>query len=142
MEDYKQKYEQAFERAKGLYNSVFVNNDVLEQIFPELLKENEDYDERIRKALISRFNESGELDGISYEDIRIWLEKQGEQKSSDKIKPKFKVGDIISDGFSQLTVKSVQEDCYIVTTEEIENDAHIVNWVIYFKNQDKWKLVN
>lgn len=139
MEDYKEKYEQAFERAKGLYNSVFVNNDVLEQIFPELLKENEDYDERIRKALISRYNESGELDGISYEDIRIWLEKQS---NADKIKPKFKVGDIISDGFSQLTVKSVQEDCYIVTTEEIENDAHIVNWVIYFKNQDKWKLVN
>ncbi len=66
-------------------------------------------------------------------------EKQGEQKPADKIEPKFKVGDIISDGFSQLTVESVQEDYYIVTTEEIENDAHIVNWVIYFKEQDKWK---
>jgi hypothetical protein len=80
MENYKQKYEQAFERAKGLYNSVFVNNDVLEQIFPELLKENENYDEKIRNALINRFNESGELDGIPYDDIRIWLEKQNKQK--------------------------------------------------------------
>ncbi len=54
---------------------------------------------------------------------------------------KFKVGDVISDGFSQATVESVQEDSYIVTSEEIENDAHIANWVIYFKDQDKWKLV-
>ena len=54
---------------------------------------------------------------------------------------KFKVGDVISDGFSQVTVESVQEDSYIVTSEEIENDAYITNWVIYFKDQDKWKLV-
>lgn len=54
---------------------------------------------------------------------------------------KFKVGDVISDGFSHVTVESVQEDSYIVRNEEIENDAHMVNWVIYFKDQDKWKLV-
>jgi hypothetical protein len=55
---------------------------------------------------------------------------------------KFKVGDVISDGFYQVTVDSVQEDYYIVTSEEIKNDAHIVDWIIYFKDQDKWKLVN
>ena len=59
--------------------------------------------------------------------------------TSDDIK--FKVGDVISDGFSHVTVESVQEDSYIVRNEEIENDAHMVNWVIYFKDQDKWKLV-
>lgn len=63
------------------------------------------------------------------------------QKSADKIEPKFKVGDIISDGFSQLTIEGVQEDYYIVTNEEIENDGHIVNWTISFKDQDKWKII-
>ena len=43
----------------------------------------ENYDEKIRKALINRFNESGELDGIPYDDIRIWLEKAGKQKPTE-----------------------------------------------------------
>lgn len=59
----------------------------------------------------------------------------------DKIEPKFKVGDIISDGFSQVTIESVREDSYIVISDEIENDAHIANWVVYFRDQDNWKLV-
>lgn len=46
--NYEEKYNKALEKAKTLYNSPFVNNDVLEQLFPEL-KESED--ERIRKAI-------------------------------------------------------------------------------------------
>ena len=112
--DYKEKYEQALERAKRLHNSVFVNNDVLEQIFPELLKENENYDEKIRKALINRFNESGELDGIPYDDIRIWLEKQGEQK----VEPKFKVGDwIIYSNEEVHLITGFDDDGYFVDKE-------------------------
>lgn len=52
----------------------------LESLFPEL-KENED--ERIKKALISRFSEDGELDGISYDRICDYLKRCTIRKKYD-----------------------------------------------------------
>jgi hypothetical protein len=72
-----------------------------EYIFPELKEsEDEDEDERIRKALIKLVKKAGEgyenvIDGVSIENAISWLEKQGEHKPADKVKPKFKVGDWI-----------------------------------------------
>ena len=136
--DYKEK----LRLAKEALDSGSYDKKTIEYLFPEL-KESED--ESIRKRIIEFLSTPFVKKGMSECALSTWiawLEKQGEQKPADKIEPKFKIGDIISDGFSQLTVESVQEEYYIVTTEEIENDAHIVNWIIYFKDQDKWKLVN
>ena len=77
-------YDRAIEKAKTLYNSVFVNNDVLEQIFPEL---GESEDERIRKALIhllSNVNIAGYTGfykeaGITCDEAIAYLERQKEQ---------------------------------------------------------------
>lgn len=72
--NYKKKYEEALERAK--------NGGSLETIFPELIKENED--EKIRKALISTFQNrkkyciADTFGKVSVEDTLAWLEKQGE----------------------------------------------------------------
>lgn len=93
--DYEQKYKTALETAKGLYNSIFVNNDILEQIFPEL---GESDDEKIKKWLIGYFNQYT-IDGmpvtfgngLNVKDITAWIEKQG----NNDVKPKFKVGDYI-----------------------------------------------
>lgn len=97
-------YDEAIERAKTLYNSVFVNNDVLEQIFPEL-KESED--EKIRKELIAflkenhetgRAEETWSLSGI--ERWIAWLEKQKEpdgtwtEEDDAKVKVMCKEGDL------------------------------------------------
>ena len=79
--DYKEKYEQALERAKYYHDRD--NIQFLENIFPEL-KESED--ERIRKELIAflkenhetgRADETWSLSGI--ESWIAWLEKQGEK---------------------------------------------------------------
>ena len=88
---YKEKYEQALERCRKLYNEAKANeytSDIedYETIFPEL-KESED--EKIRKMLIS-FVKNWDKGGIVSKytsdandiwQILAWLEKQGEQKS-------------------------------------------------------------
>jgi ABC-type dipeptide/oligopeptide/nickel transport system ATPase subunit len=69
--------------------------------------------------------------------------KKIEQKPADKLEPMFNVDDIISDGISEVKIVSIDKKnkYYNITNGEIENDAHICNWVIYFKDQEKWKLV-
>ena len=78
------------------------------EIFPEL-KESED--EKIRKEMIAymKHPHNNEL----YPKVWIsWLEKQGEQKPTDKVEPKFKVGDwIIFNGLS-LFIKEVVQGYY------------------------------
>ena len=86
MENYKQKYEQAFERAKGMYEQGMMPERI-EYIFPEL---KESKDERIRKELIMFLEccQDTHLIGNEKRDEWIlWLE--------DKVEPKFKVGDTI-----------------------------------------------
>lgn len=87
MEDFKEKYEQALERAKNYHkgHTLDVNPQAaMEYIFPEL-KESED--EKMRKDLINTFNTyyknqpEGEWDGKKVKDILAWLEKQGENQS-------------------------------------------------------------
>ena len=79
--NYEQKYKDALERAKTLYENA---NDMIlkkwvEQVFPEL-QENED--ERIRKELIEHIKAncaSGFIlfQKFSPDDVIAWLEKQG-----------------------------------------------------------------
>ena len=69
-------YDEAIERAKKLYG-----NGITEEIFPEL-KESDD--DRIKKDLIQWVNEFPDIiwRGHYKKDIIAWLEKQGEQYSS------------------------------------------------------------
>lgn len=77
MTDYKQKYEEALNRARRLYESGTITES-LANVFPEL-KENED--ERIRKGIISLIQQNiregfDSYDTIMYDDMIAWLEKQ------------------------------------------------------------------
>lgn len=81
--DYKQKYEQALERARDSFNYPdmpgFIRADV---VFPEL-KESEN--ERIRRAILEQFKSKvtdGHEDryfrnGITFREAIDWIEKQG-----------------------------------------------------------------
>ena len=100
---YEQKYKEALERARDLMtnqNPPAFDKHLIEMVFPELKMSEE---ERIKKALIKILNEIvintnyKEL-GIDYNirDIIAWLEKQGENKLTDKVEPKFKVGDKVT----------------------------------------------
>lgn len=142
MEDYKEKYEQALEKAKICYKDLSnldgvvatMSKDFFEEVFPEL-KESED--ERVRKELINFFK--NHMDSV-YEEISdnnvviAWLEKQGEQKPIDKVEPKFKVGDWIinSEGMLRhiLAVDKTgyQTDYGWLTHDIYDNTYHL--WTI------------
>lgn len=88
--DYKIKYNNALEGIRELYNSdcdmIRVNRlrRQLKRIFPEL---QESEDEKIRKELIAIYSVGAKVNAktgdIPDKDIVAWLEKQGEQKSSN-----------------------------------------------------------
>ena len=93
--DYEKLYKEALERAK--YYQKENGSAVISAIFPEL-KESED--ERIRKGIVKMIYDIAggfpfEKHGIIKKEALAWLEKQGEQKPTDKVEPKFKVGDWI-----------------------------------------------
>ena len=124
--DYKAKYKEAFERAKMSYHTGSYDRDTLEMleiIFPELA---ESEDERIRKELTEFLKSASEgfLDTTiqckTFGKWLAWLEKQGEQKPTDKVEPKFKVGDWIVSKTSNLVycVDSIlfpQSKCYCLS---------------------------
>ena len=129
IEEKAKAYDEAIERAKKLYD-----NGITEEIFPEL---KEDDTERIRKDLIQWFDEFPDIiwRGHYKKDIIAWLEKQGEtspilsnslntgkneQKSADKIEPRFKVGDwIITPENKVLQITSIEGTSY-----RFNNESH------------------
>ena len=109
----------------------------LERIFPEL-KESED--EEIRKEIISILrNAYWTSNRNRFNKLVAWLEKQG-NNSTDKIEPKFKVGDKIVNGFmkymgapvTQGTILKITDDKYIFT------DGSCMS----ISNQDSWELAS
>ena len=90
MEDYEKKYKEALELARDYYKANLKLNNadenlLLEDIFPELAKSEDD---KIREMLIDSFTRAdmgGEIygKGVTYKQVIAWLEKQG--KSSDQI---------------------------------------------------------
>ena len=86
--DYKEKYEQALERAKKLQADAkgLILNKWLYGVFPEL-KESED--ESIRNFIsheLACLRATDERDSDRYKDLTnaiAWLEKQGEQKPTE-----------------------------------------------------------
>ncbi len=104
--DYKEKYEMALEGVQEILSSgqdsikMSLLKLRLQGFFPELA---ESEDERMSKYLIKYFEANKDelskgfkWNGITVEECIAWLEKQGEQKSSDKVTPKFQVGDWIT----------------------------------------------
>lgn len=134
--NYEKKYKDALGQAISLYNSMFVNNDILEQIFPELKKSENDTMIEVVKNIIAMtdkvsLDEILNIYGKSKDDIISWLEKQGKKSQNqiannvDKIEPKFKVGDIISNGkivyrVDGITKNSLGQNCYSLIDVESE----------------------
>ena len=81
--DYEKKYKEAQGWIEKIYPTLQHEQQMeAEAFFPELA---ESKDERIRKAIINVFSTHKDYEmffGASVEDIRTWLEKQGEQKAS------------------------------------------------------------
>ena len=113
------RYDEVIPQLKGLLDGIHEEKcDIMEEdilkIFHEL-KENED--ERIRKWLIYYFKEV--CDNVSEKEkkgVLAYLEKQSEQKPTDKIEPKFRKGDWIVFNGLTLYVKEVVKGFYITVS--------------------------
>ena len=120
MANYEEKYKNALSQAKQAIDNIPDKSfaEWLQNIFPEL-KESED--EKIRKVLIKYLKER--LHSGFNEEVRIcndgiaWLEKQGEQKPTDNVEPKFKVGDWIVE-------PREDEPDYLWHIDRIKNDVY------------------
>ena len=123
IEEKAKAYDEALERARlSRLQLLDIGEEAteIEYIFPELKEESED--ERIRKALIDGFTVMKESKNcgktfsnhnIPVADILVWLEKQGEPKPTDRVKPKFKVGDKIKTANEEsLTITKIDEKGY------------------------------
>ena len=94
--DYEKKHKEEVVRATQLWECGDITRGNLEYIFPELEERKESENERIMEALIELVKmvdkcPIGQIFGygdIKYSDMIAWLEKQGEQKSATKVKPK------------------------------------------------------
>ena len=105
--DYKEKYEQALERAKAYHNDY--TKDIVEEIFPEL-KESED--ERIRKELITHCRNTRCVTEEGAERIAkwiAWLEKQCKKKSVDDLTQQEAMDIAVAKCFQQVEQKPVNK---------------------------------
>lgn len=135
-----QRYDEALKRAKKLYEQGTITES-LSYVFPEL---RESEDERIRKALTQnlkeRFETKGNMgEGLDMPDVLAWLEKQCEQKPTDKVEPKFHEGEWVVDNAGYIwKIKGMLNQFYILedvgggesrpTIEWADNTFHL--WII------------
>ena len=137
--NYKEKFEDFLNRMTGLLDEankkghIIVRVEDLENAFPEL-KESED--EKIRKELLDYCKNRAEKypNDPKYKNIGAWiawLEKQGEQKHADKVKPKFHEGEWVvyecGGETATLQITRIVEETYVFsddsTLEVVDEDT-------------------
>ena len=118
-------YDKAIERAKKWHNTPNIDktdNRIIEEIFPELKESN---DEKMKNFIINELaclRATDEKGSDRYEEFTnaiAWLETDG-KNSTDKIEPKFNVGDWVI----FITSKSVYQ------VEKIENYEYILRHIL------------
>lgn len=140
IEEKAKRYDEVIEMANSLLIGDQLEDAWVYRLLPEL-KESED--EKMKDIIFDALsaNESQERiekHGINLIDCIEWLEKQEEQKSADKVEPKFKVGDwvINKHGFT-MQIVDVRDSHYVymyeekklsATIEQMENSCHL--WTI------------
>ena len=117
--NYKEKYEQALERAKDMLAYKEVRQEDMEYLFPEL---EENKDERIRKGLIKAV--SGILKGntlygtdVTREEALAWLEKQGEKSNWRPSEEQYKALDYAFNSIPDTELGNYYE-CVLLTLIE------------------------
>lgn len=113
--DYKQKYEEALERAKVI-NPGTADYEVAVKIFPELKKSEDDIMINFISHELACLRATDEKGSDRYEELTnaiAWLEKQGGKKPIESVEPKFKVGDWITDYKSTFQIVKIEDECYV-----------------------------
>ena len=106
---------------------------------------NKKYGDRIIESWIAWLEKQGKEKetpkvAVVHKELNDYLGKQSDQKSTNKIEPKFKVGDKVH--FINGTSPNYEDDCIVIG--EISNGTYYGNWEGgYFdiKDQDKYELI-
>lgn len=144
IEEKAKAYDEALKYARFYYTDGDEDMKMMmKTCFPVLVEESED--EKIRKWCISHFKECINVikDNDEYKEylsnkVIAWLEKQGEQKPI--VTPKFRVGDIITDGkdFPRCTIEEIDEQVYYCDYTNIDIVDADKNWkLVEHKPADK-----
>jgi len=91
IEEKARAYDEAIKKAGERYNKEYTSTlerSTLAYVFPEL---KESKDEKMTKHIIQILKDN--FSGEDTDKCIAWLEKQGEQKPTNKVEPKFKVDD-------------------------------------------------
>ena len=130
-----QKVKDFFEGKQKMYSDV---KQTLEYLFPELAESD---DEMIRKELIEYFEWNAQLlNNFDNKDVIAWLEKQGEQKSVDKVKPKFHEGDMII--HKELGGDYIHNSHKIIQVDMLDKEYRLEGGLVaHFSEQDDYELV-
>lgn len=134
--NYEEKYKEAIESIKRIYNQAdSYGKELMEKEFPEL---RESEDEKIRKALIDYFDDANKVDenplqsyGIHTDKAIAWLEKQGKQKPYMIQWKGNNLKEIV-----EFTGKSPKFNDWFKTWEEYENYVHAHNNIFKLFNED------
>lgn len=106
-------YDNLIERLKNFQSEYRFKT--IEEHFPELKEIGESEDEKIKGAAIEFVRQNNSFNyrlGISKEEVIAWIEKQSE-KPANKVEPKFKVGDWITDGNITIQIEAIKNNCYL-----------------------------
>lgn len=131
--DYEQKYKDLVKAVKELQEANPSDKGIQNWVNKNIPELAESEDERIRKWIVrtlkSLNNSSIQIDG-AYEMMLsaiAWLEKQGEQRP---ITPKFRVGDVITNGkeFPYCTIEYIDEQVYYCDYTNIDIVDADKNW--------------
>ena len=145
--DYEKAYKETIDKLRKLHNDWSSTQNraakEIELAFPEL---GESEDEKIRKGLIEHLKELKEqsVEGSHlkhpehYDAWIAWLKKQGEQEPINEVKPKFNVGDWITNGEYTWKIIDIKPLDYIIqsqTGSEVDDtishvDEHFHLWTI------------
>ena len=127
IEEKAELYDEAIEELRRLLDGVHETKcEIMEEdiinIFPELKEINDD--DKIREEIIDYLSTVDDKELIPYESWISWIKKQSEQKPTDKVEPKFNVGDwIIFNGLT-LCVKEIVNGFYRTISKDGVNNSY------------------
>ena len=147
IEEKAKAYDEAIEKIKYVMEhgvSPVLNKEDLQGIFPELA---ESEDKEIRQAMINFFKSERIKDGIAVlhfgvniEKMIAWLEKQGEQKATDTVEPKFKVGTWIISKYMHLVMQILNNDIGCYKTVETDGTERYDSYDFIERNLKLWTI--
>lgn len=142
--NYKERYIRTKEELSKLEdktsNLALLLTDIINEIDEEHPELKESEDERIRKNCIHflELQKTHHASTVEIDECIAWVEKQGEQKPTDNVVPKFKTGDWITNSKQTWLVDKVKDNFYFV--KSIDGGLAVLTFLYAHDNLHLWTI--